>query len=149
MAESTFCKFPYPDEYANPFWDQYESQIQAMDKLIFMRKIKENIIVGGGGIFSFVSLTGIFTWTDDFILPIYHFGKKISIQFGPDGLNRSVTIPDGYALSISIPFAMKTNETRNFSVISQLTPVDEQQFIVAFRSGSKIYFNRGLSPVGT
>lgn len=148
VEQSTFLKIPYPSEKENPFYDPYVAQIEAMDTIMLMSKIQANVFVGGGGTITFTPGTSSLTWTSDLIVPIFHYGKKITIQFGPDNLNRQATIPDGYAIVVEIPYAMADNVVLPMKLIPQLTPANHQQCVIGWRYGNKVYL-RGMSPVGS
>lgn len=140
MEITTFMQFPYPDDGQDPFYDAYQTQMQALDEAAFMSKIQNNLIIGGGGAVALNSSTGVLTWTGDFVVPVFHFGKKITVSFGPDGPIRACGLPDGSALVLEIPFTMADNVVLNFSVLTQLTPLNHQQWIAGLRLGSKVYF---------
>jgi hypothetical protein len=144
---STYMKFTYPEEYADPFWDDFEALIREADKATYMNKIKGNLIIGGGGSVVFNSVSGLLSWTEDFVIPLPQFGFGLTVSFGPDGATRQAGLIDGSALVVEIPFAMTQNETRTFSVVSQLTATSNTQWVAGIRIGDKVYF-RGLAPVG-
>jgi hypothetical protein len=138
---------PYPALDEDPFWDSYEAQMRELDRFLFMQKLQGSLFIGGGGVVSFVAGTGILTWTDDFIVPILHLGKKINVEFGPNMATRNATLSDGAALVIEIPFTMTANQTQSFQLKSQLDVANHQVWVAAVRMGTKVYF-RGLAPVG-
>jgi hypothetical protein len=146
--ETTFLKIPYPDESADPFWDTYEAQMSAIDQSMFMCKIQCNLFVGGGGVVSFSPGTQTLSWTSDFIVPVYHYGYKITVPYGADNVTRSAIIPDGYAIVVEIPYTMTANVVAEMKIISQLTPANHAQWVLGWRTGNKVYF-KGMSPVGT
>jgi hypothetical protein len=148
VEQSTFLKIPFPSENEDPFWDGYLAQIEAQDALAFQAKIQSNIFVGGGGTITFTPGTSTLNWTSDFIIPVFHYGKKITISFGPDNLNRQAIIPDGYAIVVEIPYSMTDNVVGQMRLLAQLTPANHQQCVIGWRLGNKVYF-RGMSPVGT
>lgn len=146
--ETTFLAIPYPDENSDPFWDMYESQMSALDQIAFMSKIQANLFVAGGGSISFSSGTQILSWTSDLIIPVYHYGYKITVPYGPDNLTRAAIVPDGYAIVVEIPYVLTANVVAEMKILSQLTPANHAQWILGWRNGTKVYF-KGMSPVGT
>lgn len=148
MAEqSTFMQFTYPSEGENPFYDSYLAQVEQLDQALFMNKIQNNLFVGGGGTLTFTPSTGVLNWSDDFIIPIFHFGKKLNVPYGPFGTSRTATLLDGYAIVVNIPYTMSDNVTASMQILSQLTPLNHQQWVMGWRSGNKVYF-KGMNPVG-
>jgi hypothetical protein len=148
---STFLQIPYPSEGQDPFYDTYLSQVEALDQVIFMNKLQNNLFVGGGGIIGFTPSSGLLYWTEDFVVPVFHFGKKMSIPYGPLGSIenpiRNTTILDGYAIVLNIPYTMTGNVSVSMQVLSQLTPLNHQQWVMAWRLGTKVYF-KGMNSVG-
>lgn len=144
--QTTFMKYSYPSEGENPFYDSYLAQMEQIDQANFMAKLQSNLFVGGGGTVTFTSATGALNWTDDFIIPVFHFGKKISIPYGPLGAVRQAIVLDGYAIVVNIPFTMSDNVVGTMQILSQLTPLNHQQWVLGWRFGNKIYF-KGMSPV--
>jgi hypothetical protein len=149
--QTTFMKISYPSEFENPFWDSYFAEKEQIDQALFMNKLQNNLFVGmdnpigSPGVISFTASTNTLDWTTDFIIPIFHFGYKLTVPYGPTG-SRSATILDGYAIVVNIPFTMTANTVISMQVLSQLTPLNHQQWIMAWRSGTKVYF-KGMSPV--
>jgi hypothetical protein len=148
MELSTFLKIPYPSEKEVPFYDSYLAQVEAQDAVAFMAKVQANVMVGGGGTITFTPGTSTLTWTTDFVVPVFHYGKKISIPFGPDNVNRHAIIPDGYAIVVEIPYSMSDNVILPMRLLGQLTPANHQQCVIGWRFGNKVYF-RGMNSVGT
>lgn len=144
---STYMKYSYPDEYANPFWDDFEALVRQVDKASFMSKLKSNLLIGDGGTVSFNSTSGIISWTGDFVIPMPHFGFKLTVSYGPDGISKQMGLLDGSAIVVDLPFAMSQNETRTFQVSSQLNQSSNSLWVAGVRIGDKVYF-KGLSPVG-
>lgn len=140
MAKTTFLGIDYPDENQDPFYESYEAQMQQMDQIIFMQKVMNNLFLSGGGTRTWNGGSGSFSWSADFVIPVFHWGKKINVQFGPDNMNRFVAIPDGSALVVTIPFVMNENITVNFAApVAQLTQQSHSQWVAGWRYGSVLY----------
>lgn len=150
MEQTTFMKINYPGEYQEPFWDAYLSQMEMIDQALFMNKLQNNLFVGGGDTPSqpilFDSGSNTLTWFSDFVIPIFHFGYKLTVPYGPSGNTRTATILDGYAIVVNIPFTLTANTPISMQVLSQLTPLNHQQWVMAWRSGKNVYF-KGMAQV--
>ena len=145
MAEqTTFLKMTYPSDGENPFWDSYVAQMEQMDQLLFMQKVQNNLFVGNSNSVLFNSSSNLLTWSGDFFIPIFHFGFKMTV-LGPSS-TKTATILDGYAMIVTIPYTMTGNTTITMQVLSQLTPLNHQQWIMGWRLGNTVYF-KGMAPI--
>ena len=120
-AEPTqLLALPEPGENSDPFIDQFRAYSAALERVIFFNKIMMNMTLFGGGTKTWDAGNVLFMWTDDFIIPVPHWGRKITVQFGPSGTTRAANIANGAVLYVTVPAVISTNVTRNFEVTSQL-----------------------------
>lgn len=140
---SQFMRWTVPSEFEDPFWNSYEAQINDQDGSAFLSKMMANMFLTSGGTRTWNSGSGLFTWTADFVVPIFHYGKKISIQYGPDGLTRSANLFEAQALVITLPMVVNDNLVVNFAVASQLSSAAHNQWVAGCRVGSVLQL-RGL-----
>lgn len=131
-----FLGIQYPAEDCDPFYDQFVSLVRDLDSILFMRKIMNNLFIGGGGTRSWGG--GVLLWTDDFVIPVYHWGKRILVRYGPDGLTRGAGIQDGQCLVVNIPMSMNGDVVINFSVLDSLDQARHDQWVVGWRYGSAL-----------
>jgi len=134
-----FENIPWPEEDADPFFDDFEAMIQRIDILTHHLKLAKNFFVVGGGTVAWNSGTGVLSWTADFSIPILHYGYSLKIQYGPDNTNRVAAIPDGSCLVVDIPSALQADQTVNAVVTTQLTPLSDTQFVIGYRYGTSLY----------
>ena len=132
---TTYRTIPVPGENSDPFYDQFRAFANQLDIELHYRQVMSNIIPGGGGTIGWNSGSGVMTWTDDFILPVFHWGFSIQAVYGPDGATRAAGLASGQALMVELPASMNGNVTKNFSLISQLTVTATNQYIVAWNNG--------------
>lgn len=128
----------YPGEESDPFWDQWVNMMNQIDLNIFMRKIKENLFIAGGGSRTWNGGSGVFSWTQDFCIPVYHWGKRVFVRYGPDGATRGVGLQDGQALVVQLPVIMNSDVTVNFSVVDRLNVNKEEQWVAGWRYGGAL-----------
>lgn len=147
QAEQTaLLGISYPGEECDPFWDQFVAMMGQIDRLMFFHQVMNNLLLSGGGTRSWNGGTGIFTWTADFVVPVYFFGRKLNVKFGPDGLTRALVLQDGQAMALSIPSSMSDNTDVNFIVIDQILPANPEIWVAGFRNGSKLVL-RGIGEI--
>lgn len=132
---TALLKIPIPGEDCDPFMDAFREYTRVIEDVAFLTKIMSNLMISGGGTRIWATSTGIFTWTADWTIPIYHWGKKISVKFGTDGVTRAVVIPPGSALVVDIPSVMAINLNRNFRVVSQLNQNLNSEWVVGWNNG--------------
>lgn len=140
---SQFLGIPYPSEECDPFYDQFEGMILTQEQILFYNKMFGNMFLTGGGTRTWIVGSSSLTWTSDFIVPVPHWGRKITIPYGPDGLTRSATLQDGQALVIKPPMSLSANIALNFQVASQLNVTEHNNFVCGIRIGNAVYL-RGI-----
>lgn len=139
MSETTdLMKIPYPAEDSDPFWDAWVEMMNYIDRAMFFQKIMANLFIGGGGTRSWNGVSGALTWTSDFVIPVYHWGKRILVRFGPDGLTRALNLADGQFLMVTIPASMNADVVVNFEVRSQLDQTQHNQWVAGWRIGDAL-----------
>lgn len=147
MAQTPILNIPYPDEEQEEFYNSFVSMMREVERITLMNKIQNALVLGGGGTVSFNSGTGALTWTADFILPVLHYGKKVTIQYGPNFATRQATLSDGSGLYIELPYTMNSDMTTSLLFTNQLDRLNHQQCLLALRIGSKVHI-KGMSPIG-
>lgn len=141
---TSLLKIPIPGEDADPYMDQFIEYTNVIEMSIFMRKLMINFLLTGGGTRIWSSGTGIFSWTADWVIPVFHWGKKINVVYGPDGATRAALIPSGSCLIVDIPAILNGNVNLNFRVVSQLNTNVDNEWVAAWNNaGTLIIRNIG------
>lgn len=138
MEKTQYLGIRYPSEFEDPFWDNYVAQMEDVDQILFHRKIQNNLFIGDGGTLVWSGGTGVLTWTADFVVPVFFWGRKLLVRYGPDNATRAVNLIDGQALVVTVPTVMNGNVIVNFSVANQLDPNLHTQWVAGWRVGSKL-----------
>lgn len=134
-----FLNIPYPDEESDPFWDAFEGMVENFEQVVFYNKMFANMIVTNGGIRSWNPTSRLFSWTDDFQILVPHWGFRVRVVNGPDGMTRAAGLQDGQCLIIKMPMQMSGDITTNFTLVSQLNVQEHNNFVVAACAGSALY----------
>lgn len=138
-AENTpFLQIPMPGEDSDPFYDQFKQMTFVMEKIMFMRKLMVNMLVTGGGTLTWTSGSSVLNWTDDFIIPVFHWGKRILIVYGTSGTVRAQNIPNGFALYITIPTSLSADVSLNFQVGAQLAVTRHDEFVIGWNNNGTL-----------
>ena len=147
MANTPILNIPYPDEGQEEFYDSFVSMMREIERITLMNKLQTSLFLGGGGTVTFTSGTSVLQWTDDFVIPVPHYGQKITVENGPISGVRQATLPDGAMLILEIPYTMNNDITTDFLQVTQLDRLNHQQCVFAVRIGDKVHL-RGAGVIG-
>lgn len=136
-----FLKLPIPGEDSDPYYDQFVELMNVVEKWSYMNALIRNIFLSGGGTRLWDGMNGIFEWTDDFTVPIFFWGKRLLLRYGPDNASRNFQLQNGQAAVIEIPYVIGTDTVVNFSVVSQLDQTKPNQWVVGWRDGSSLWLH--------
>jgi len=141
-----FLRYPIPGEDSDPFYDQFVALMQQVENWSYMNTLARNFFLAGGGTLNWDGVNGILMWTDDFVLPIFFWGKRLLLRYGPDNASRNAQMQTGQAMVVEIPFTVGTDTVVNFTVVSQLDPNKTNQYVIGWRNASQ-FFLRGIGEV--
>lgn len=141
MAISSRMKWPYPSEGANPWYDAFQGMVAAQDASVVGLTEAKNIILSGGGVFTWDVATGVLSWTEAIVLNSPVTGLQESIPAG------SVTIPStglmGYVPFVNSPSSSVTLTLKLADAVE--TPDLDTAVVIFRRVGSVIYFRNGMT----
>ena len=141
-----FLSIPIPGENSDPFMNQFRNYTNKIEEIMLFNKLFNNLYITGGGTRTWVGASGILTWTDDWVIPVFHYGKKILVQYGNDDLTRAVTLQDGQALIVTVPASLSVNRTVNFDVLDQLDTTKNDQWVAGWRNDTTLQM-RGIGEI--
>lgn len=124
MGQTKYFGMDYPDENQDPYFDRIQNFFMQMDENLFaLATVAQPML--GGGVVTLVNISvppnpyiGQLTWTQDFEMIIPASGFSFFVKFGPDQLNRTITLNDGDRVIVTVPFISSQNINANLSVIS-------------------------------
>ena len=137
MADTARMSIPYPERGENPFFDTFESMVQALDAHDFAAFEDRNLFVVDGGNWSWSLASGTLTWGSTLRITTPSTGLLQSLAAG------SVTLDDGEMLVVDVSRGAASAVTLSASVVSVLDPPTDSALVIAIRSGSKVYFRNG------
>jgi len=140
--QTMFNKYIFPDESVEDHWETLVSFYNSVDLGIYSLKNIVNSFLCGGGTKTWDSGSGLFTWTEMFVIPLVMSGFLVNLKYGADGLTMSQNLQDGYCLVAKIPSVITENRTLNMSVVSKLSSTDGY-YVIAYRHGTKLYLRNG------
>lgn len=136
-----FLKFPIPGEDSDPFYDQFVELMNQVEGWVYFNAVVRNAFLTGGGTLSWDGINGILQWTSDFEVPIFHWGKRLLLRYGPDNAARNLQLQNGQAMIVEIPYVIGTDTVVNFSVVSQLDQTKSNQWVVGWRKDSSLWLH--------
>lgn len=123
---------PIPGEDSDPFYDQFVNYTNFIERVMFFRKLMVNLFIRGGGTITWLTGSSLLSWSDDFHVPVFHWGRRLNVVYGPDGATRNANIPSGSALVLTIPPTLNANRNVNFEVLARLDVNRQDQWVVGW-----------------
>jgi hypothetical protein len=128
--------WPFPDKDSDPWFENFESMVTAMDSSGYASREDRNIIFGGGGDVSWDSGTGTLTWVAPIVVYSMIAGYKLSIPAG------FVIVPDTKVIYANLTRSPLANASLAVATASTV-PNTNDAIAIAVRVGSTIYFRWG------
>ena len=136
MPNTVRMLWPYPNKDTDPWFATFEDMVIYMDQSGYSHREDRNIIIGGGGFFSWDSGTGTLSW--DEVLEFYSTIAGFRLDLPVD----SVTLLDGEVFYVDLARFPRTNIT--LSPLTALTvPNTNDAYVIAIRRGDDVYFRMG------
>lgn len=138
MPNSSRMKWPYPNEYVDPWFDAFEEMVAQMDSSAYAAREDRQLIMAKGGVFTFDSPSDTLDWnaTLEILSPVSGFRMDLEAD--------SVTILDGQVLYVDLTRSPTTNVTVTAATADQV-PNTDTAYGIAIRRGDVIYFRHGIA----
>jgi len=133
--------WPYPSREEDPWWDSFESFVQAVDGSGFAHREDRSLIFSGGGTVTWTLGTKTLAWSAAIQISSPIGGFLLSIPAG------SVILDDGqvfYTTLVRQPLQNRTLTPGSAQRLPQ-TPDGDNTIAIAVRIGNTIYFRTGLA----
>lgn len=137
MPNSSKMLWPYPTKDSDPWFDEFESMVAALDSSGYAAREDRNIIVGGGGDVFWDATSSTLTWDDDFTVFSLIAGFKLTVAAG------STSIADGEILYVNVTRAPVQNASLSIGTVSNV-PNTDSAMAFAVRVGDTIYWRWGV-----
>ena len=136
MPNTNKMLWPYPAKDTDPWFENFESMVTAMDSSGYAAREDRNLLLSEGGLVSFTASSGLLAWDASIVLlsPISPF--KLTLPAG------SVTLLDGERLYVNVTRAPSSSASLSSYVAAQV-PNTNDAMLLAVRSGSDVYFKNG------
>lgn len=140
MPTSPRIRLPYPDEDSSPWNEVFKAMVEAIDLSLYSHREDRNTIFSGGGNMSFTASSGVLTWAEDIDLLAAFTGYRWRIQ-GPG----SIALLDSQLAYLTIARAPQSLAVYTLTVgnVTPNEPRGDDQYIICYRKGSKLYFRNG------
>lgn len=141
METSYFLGLPIPSEDKDPWYDDFKDFVTQVDNGMYGLLASSCGIIAPPPTVTYNNGSGHFEWDDDWKIPILGSGFLLNVKFGPDGINRHVTLADGEKLIVTIPITSATNTYANFQKVSGKVNWNNGLFVFGMRIGNNFYAN--------
>ena len=142
MPITSRTRFPYPAENQDPFYEQFEGMVGAIDASLYASREDRQLVLMDGGTFSFLvdPITNLATLT---------WGATINIAAPITGFkwfigSGNLTLLDGDVFFVNLPRAPLTNVAVTAQKGAQV-PSSDADLLVGIRRGDHFYFRNGRS----
>jgi hypothetical protein len=136
MPFSVRLGWPYPKENQDPWFPSFEGMVTAMDASGFAAREDRQIVLAGGGTFTWDSSSGVLTWDDTIIITAAVTGFQWRVAAG------NATLVNGQVLYADIPRGPSDNVTVTLEVGSKV-PNTDRGLLVGIRLDGVVYFRNG------
>lgn len=141
MESTKLSLIPYPSDNDDPWFEGFQQTIDYVDNQIYGLLVTAgNIIIPPPNIVWNLSLSQL-SWDDDFIVNILSSNFSFKIKYGPDGINRSMTLNDGDKVVITVPVSSASDVNGNFKIVSGKLQYATGIYVFGMRVGNKFYAN--------
>jgi hypothetical protein len=138
MASSTRMKWPYPSEGADPWYESFDNMVKAIDASVYGSRETLNLIVTGGGTFTWTASTSTLTWNQPIRIYSAQTGFFEQIAAGSIALSTDGAI--GYVLFSPQPLSNVTSLPIYEG--TQVPPSEPDKAFVLFRRRDSRVFAR-------
>jgi hypothetical protein len=130
--------WPYPTENQDPWFDAFETLLSAIDVSAFASREDRNIVMMGGGTFTFDAAADTLTWTSQWKLlsPVTGLVGTLQVPASP------IDLVDGQILYVNVTRNARSNVTLTPQTAYQV-PSTDNAFLLGIRSGTRFYFRNG------
>lgn len=137
MPNSSKMLWSFPNKDSDPWFDEFESMVTAMDSSGYAAREDRNIICGGGGDVHWDATLGVLTWDEDFVLFSLIAGFKLTIPAG------NISVADGQIVYVNVTRAPVQNGVLGAATVSNV-PNTDSAMALAVRLGTTIYWRWGV-----
>ena len=127
---------PFPSENKDHYFLEIESNQLAIDSALFAAREDRNLVFLSEGIFTFSAISGLLTWSQAINILVPTTGRLLVIAAG------SVSLQNGDVAYVNLVRGSTIGATLSV-VRAAAVPSSDAAFMLAFRFGTKVYFNNG------
>ena len=136
MPNTTKMQWPFPAQDSDPWFDNFESMVTAIDSSGYAHREDRHARIAGGGTVSFDATSGLVSWSEDIVVLSPISGFKITVPAN------SHTLEDGESVVFDVARSPTQNVTAASSVVSNV-PNTNDAYALVVRSGLAVYWANG------
>lgn len=137
MANTPRMNWPFPNENADPWYEQLNAFVQAQDASGYAAREDRQLVLTEGGTVAWDATSSQLSWSADLKILSPITGRMLTVAAG------TVTMDDGKVLYTSLVRAPTADATVSVAQALQV-PATDQALLLAVRAGTRIYWRNGL-----
>ncbi len=140
MGLTRFWSWVFPNENEDPHFQKLSDFYSRIDEHVFaLANTCGNVLIPPNALTWDATLKRL-SWDTHFEVPLISVGFSFKAEFSQDGL-KSVAVPDGYRVVLTVPNISAGNITGVVSVVPQAFEPGVGSYVVGFCRGNKFYAN--------
>lgn len=137
MNSSAATNIPWPSESDDPYFSGFSYMVSDIDsKIAALTSAAANVIIPPAAM-SWNASSGVFSWTGEFVIPIFLAGYNLHIPYGPDKVTSQLILNDGDKVIVTMPYSSGQDVYANFSVITGKVNWSNGIFVFGMRYGNR------------
>lgn len=141
MPDTKYFEWSYPTETEDPYYEKISTFFTRIDDQAFaMMNTAANIIIPPTTL-SWNFVTNTLSWDTFFEVPLMSIGFTVKAEFAPDGISKSLVVPDGYRVTLLIPNTAGGNTSVLIGKVTGAVNVEHGLITLGFARGNKFYAN--------
>ena len=136
MPNSSRLMFPYPNQDTDPWFQMFDDMVVAIDQFGYANREDRNIVLGGGGDFSWDAGTNTLSWSATLEFYSTISGFRLDLPAG------SVQLQEGEALYVDLVRFPVTNGTLTPETAFTV-PNTNDAYVICVRRDAEVYFGIG------
>lgn len=143
MGLTRFWSWVFPNENEDPHFQKLSDFYSRIDEHVFaLANTCGNVLIPPNSL-TWDSVQKRLSWDTSFEVPLISVGFSFKAEFAADG-TKSVAVPDGYRVVLTVPNISSNHTTGLVSVVPQAFELGAGTLVVGFCRGNKFYANLPL-----
>lgn len=145
MPNTPYWEWSYPPEDLDPHFDELTEFFDQISETVYaLAGVAANIVIPPDS-YAYDAVSGIFSWTGTWQIPILGSGFFLNIATGPDKATPHIVLNEGDRIIVTVPNTSGANVSAYFSAVNGSYPAANGTFTLGMRKNNKLYLNIPLA----